>query len=696
MATGIEIFTGLVSLFKGETEQLSWQVLPVESSNQEVIFEVANPAICSISKEGLITATGNGKTIVTVRSVENKNITSTFYVSSVVRVETIHVDVSSLQMSKGDTLMLKVTVLPEDATDKRLIWETWNWNSPYISIDPNTNRITASADGEETIIITSASNYNAQVQIPVRIWTEVQDIVILPERAEMGINQVNNLNYYISPNDASNTDVIIAVDNEDILSYENGQLIGRAAGEATVTVTSKDNPDVSSSYRIAVYDTRESTVEDYNAADRIIQWKAEIYFDGITQEPLVITRDNYLIDMSLLEETHSDNSSPFGSVTANEIDLKLWNTGGIFSPTKRTSPYYGKIKKDVPIRVFCRPSDQDYIDWDEMGWFYVTDWVATITGSTATVTASDKMYKLFDKPSPRLTVLKDVSFAAAYQLFFDALQEPVTVDGTLTERLPYFYNVKNNKEFLTEISTGAQAYVFCSRNGQPSVRYARGSQGVKYTLTDGDQIKGISSKQSAVLEYNGTSVILNKPQESVITPLLSIGELEVNTDRYVSAPTMFKNVPVYRLISSRITGALNVGLDNVIASCVDVIYTLYNNNEEAKTIAFELLGTFIEIISTNISDEGDNLLEVNNVYIQTESYAQKFKRFLQAYVTSAVPVLELEVRGNPKYLLGDKVRAISQLYEVDFTGIIIRQNFQYNGGMSCSMSLLNSDIVEVI
>lgn len=696
MATGIEIFTGLVSLFRGETEQLSWQVLPVESSNQEVIFEVANPAICSISKEGLITATGNGKTIVTVRSVENKNITSTFYVFSVVRVETIHVDVSSLQMSKGDTLMLKVTVLPEDATDKRLIWETWNWNSPYISIDPNTNRITASADGEETIIITSASNYNAQIQIPVKIWTEVQDIVILPEKPEMGVNQANNLHYYISPNNASNTDVIVSVDNENILSYEDGQLESKAAGEATVTVTSKDNPDISSSYRIAVYDSKASTAEDYNAPDRIIQWKAEVYFNGVNNEPLVITRDNYLIDASLLEETHGDGTSPFGNVTANELDLKLWNSGGIFSPTKRDGPYYGKIKKDVPIHVFCRPSDQDYVEWDELGWFYVTDWTATITGSTASVTASDKMYKLFDKPSPRLTVVKDISFAEAYQLFFDGVQEAATIDQTLVEKLKYFYNNKSNKEFLTEISTGAQAYVFCGRNGQPKVHYARGSQEVKHVLTDSDQVKSISSKQSAILEYDGSSVILNAPQESAVGQLLSIGEVIVPAGRYVSAPTAFANSPVLRVMSSCVMGINNVVLTNLDASCMDLIYTLRNGDSTEAKISLDILGTCLEFIATNLSDTGDNLLEVNNVYVQTSTYAQKFKRFLQAYVTSSVPILELETRGNPKYLLGDKVQVVSDLYDVDFTGIIIRQNFHYNGGMSCSLTLLNSEIVEVM
>lgn len=696
MATGIEIFTGLISLFRGETHQVEWQVLPVESASQEVIFEVANPEICSISNGGLITAIGGGKTFITVRSVENPNVSEIFYVSSDIRVEEIKVNVDSLQMSKGDTVKLDVTILPEDATDKRLIWETWNWNSPYVSIDPTTNRITASADGEETIIITSASNYNAQIQIPIKIWTEVQDIVLLAKTEEMGVNQVKDLHYYISPSNASNGEVDIAVDNEDIIVYEDGKLISKAAGSATVTVTSKDNPKVTRSYNVEVYDAKDSTEADYNSPDRIIQWKAEVYFNGTSNEPLIITRDNYLIDASLLEETHGDGASPFGSVTANEIDLKLWNSGGIFSPTKRDGPYYGKIKKDVPIHLFCRPSDQDYVSWDELGWFYVTDWTATITGSTASVTASDRMYKLFDKPSPRLTVVKDISFAEAYQLFFNAAQEAATIDSTLIEKLKYFYNNKSNKEFLTEISTGAQAYVFCGRNGQPKVHYARGSQEVKYVLTDGDQVKAISSKQSAILEYDGASVILNTPQESAVTQLLSVGELSVPSGQLVSSPTMFSNNPVFRLVSSRIEGPANVFLTNLIANCTDVIYTLQNSDSVEASVAFEILGTFIEVIATSFTDEGENLLEVDNIYVQSESYAQKFKKFLRAYVTSTVPVLELETRGNPKYLLGDKVQVLSSLYAVDFTGIIIRQSFQYNGGMSCSLTLLNSEIVEVL
>ena len=58
-----------------------------------------------------------------------------------------------------------------------------------------------------------------------------------------------------------------------------------------------------------------------------------------------------------------------------------------------------------------------------------------------------------------------------------------------------------------------------------------------------------------------------------------------------------------------------------------------------------------------------------------------------------VPILELDVRCNPLIPIGAKLHVISQMYNVDFTGILIRQTFKYDGGLSGTMTILSSEIV---
>lgn len=693
----IEIFTGLIALFKGETEQLTWRVLPEDASNKGVTFTVLNPSVCTVSDSGLVTAIGNGKTEVIIHSVETPSVRKSFWVNSTVRVETLTLKEHTLQLSVGETYTIPVTITPDDASDRSIIWENEEWDNPCININPNTGLIEAIADGNDVVHATAESDIEATDQCSIKVWTDVQSIIVYPTTIEMGVRDTATLNYTIFPDNASNPNVLITVDNTDLVNYieEDSKVTALQAGSTLIHIKSADNPQIESICQINVYSEKEPDELDYNKNDRIIQWKAEIYFDGKNKDPLIVSHENYLIDADLLEETSSDSKTPFGNVSSNEFNMTLLNENGMFSPTREDSPYYGKIKKGVPIHVFCKPSDKSYVTWEEFGWFYVTDWTATITGIKADITANDQLYNIFDMPKPKLPVQTNKTFAQAYQEFFDALQEQVRVDESLTETLKYFYNTRENKDFLSEISTGAQAYVYCDRDGIPKVQYSRIKQEVAHTLTDSDQIISISSKQSAILDYDGAEVVMNMPQESDIETLLSVKSLTLPVGKYTSAITNFSKKPVFKVTAAFLTGVENAHVTDIIATCMDVIYEVQNDTGKEITNALEILGTFIDIISTNFADEGNNLLKIDNDYVQTEDYAQKFRIFLRAYVFNKVPVLELSIRGNVKYKLGEKLHVISERYAVDFTGVLIRQNFHYDGGMSCTIKLLNSEILEV-
>lgn len=693
----IEIFTGLISLFKGETQQLTWKVLPEDASNKEVTFTVVDPSVCTISDSGLITAIGNGKTEVIIRSAETRTTGKSFWVSSSVRVETLTLKEHTLQMSVGETHTIPVDITPTDASDQSIIWENEEWDNPCININPNTGLIEAIADGNDVVHATAESNIEATDQCDIKVWTDVQSIIVYPTTIEMGVGDEATLNYMIFPDNASNPNVLIEIDNTDLVNYieEDSKLEALQAGSTLIHIKSVDNPQIESICQITVYSEKDPDELDYNGNDRIIQWKAEIYFDGKNKDPLIVSHENYLIDADLLEETSSDSKTPFGNVSSNEFNMTLLNENGMFSPTREDSPYYGKIKKGVPIHVFCRPSDQSYVTWDEFGWFYVTDWTAAITGIKADITANDQLYNIFDMPMPKLPVQANKTFAQAYQEFFDALQEQSKVDDALTETLKYFYNTRENKDFLSEISTGAQAYVYCDRDGIPKVQYSRVKQEVAHTLTDSDQIISISSKQSAILDYDGAEVVMNMPQESDIETLLSVKALILPAGKYTSATTNFSKNPVFKVTAAFLTGTENAHVTDIIATCMDVIYEIQNDTGKEINNTLEILGTFIDIVSTDFADEGNNLLKIDNDYVQTEDYAQKFRIFLKAYVFNKVPVLELSIRGNVKYKLGEKLHIISERYAVDFTGVLIRQNFHYDGGMSCTIKLLNSEILEV-
>jgi hypothetical protein len=139
--------------------------------------------------------------------------------------------------------------------------------------------------------------------------------------------------------------------------------------------------------------------------------------------------------------------------------------------------------------------------------------------------------------------------------------------------------------------------------------------------------------------------------------------------------------------------AANCFVGNLEANPYYISYDILNASGLDASVNVNIYGFTIESVLTTISDDTSNDLKLSSTYIQNEEYAKHISDLLHKYITLPVPILELEVRGNPLFAIGDTIHVISNMYNIDFTGILIRQNFTYNGGMSATMSILSTEIV---
>ena len=119
-------------------------------------------------------------------------------------------------------------------------------------------------------------------------------------------------------------------------------------------------------------------------------------------------------------------------------------------------------------------------------------------------------------------------------------------------------------------------------------------------------------------------------------------------------------------------------------------------NESTQTTSdLAVYGIAVDFVQSILTDSTPNVLKVTNRYIQTTDYAKQYKAMLDACISSDMPTLTLQVRGNPLLNIGDKIRVQSAKYNLDFTGILQRVKYNYIGSLSCEITLLNSDILEV-
>lgn len=430
----------------------------------------------------------------------------------------------------------------------------------------------------------------------------------------------------------------------------------------------------------------------YNAKSRMVECKLDIYFNGIGNTPLSVTKDNYLVTWEMMEEVSADSCAPFASVSANELSFELVNKNDIFNPSNAQGAYYGKIEVGVQVKLYVRPVATTAFDWDQLGVFYLTDWQVGFAGQTVSATATDKVSKIINATRVKLPVYKNIAYNTFIQHFFTKLGMPITLDPALIGTLRYGYHVLQNADFLNNIAGGLQVFIFCNHAGDLVTRYMHRSVEVMHTITDNDQIVEPTTKQSIMLQYDGTSVCAQIPQLSNITTLYSESDLD-NTTLTQYRDRNFSNTPVVNVAYITSSGDSTPYIDGLVYNATEIINFSLRDSFRGR---LEFCGQYIQTVDVYAEDaDCDNALKFSNIYIQSQAYLSIFKSFMDAYVQSILPVLEVSVKGNPRFQLGEKIRVQSARFGLDFTGILIRQNLRYDGGLSGTITLLNADILEV-
>ena len=157
----------------GENVQLEATVSPADATNKEVKWTSSNEAVCAVSN-GKVIATGFGTAVVLAITVDGGFMASCTVIveKESVTVTSVTISQTSATLSKGETLQLYATALPDDATNKTLVWKS---SDEEICVVTQSGLLIAMNEGKA--VITVVPQYGAgQAQCSVTVWNEVTTI----------------------------------------------------------------------------------------------------------------------------------------------------------------------------------------------------------------------------------------------------------------------------------------------------------------------------------------------------------------------------------------------------------------------------------------------------------------------------------------------------------------------------------------
>ena len=203
--TGVVLNLTSLTLTEGESAKLTATVNPNNANNKGVIWASSNSDIVSVDTNGNIKALKPGSATITV-TTKDGGYTASAQISvnrKVINVTGVVLNLTSLNLTEGESTRLTATVNPSNADNKNVAWISSN--PDIVSVDANGN-VKALKPGSATITVTTnEGNYKATCQVTVKAKTSNYNVIFTPI-VQDGTGAVAQYSVVVTKNNSSFND----------------------------------------------------------------------------------------------------------------------------------------------------------------------------------------------------------------------------------------------------------------------------------------------------------------------------------------------------------------------------------------------------------------------------------------------------------------------------------------------------------
>lgn len=264
---------GQLAMLSGVTAQLGATVLP-QSANQDVVWSSSDVTVATVSAGGLVTALRGGTATITAASKQTGSVSDSLTVHILSSISGLSVSLEET-MAPGDTASATAEIFYQggkvegSSEPDGVVWSSSN--TEVATIDSNSGEITAAAPGTTTITATSvgrgADGNVVAASAQLTVYQEVERVQLNKNALDLLVGNSETLTAVVSPDNATNPGVKWKSSDTSVATVDSFGLVRAVGiGEATVTVSSAENADLSDEVTVTV-SSLNNTIQSMSLAD---------------------------------------------------------------------------------------------------------------------------------------------------------------------------------------------------------------------------------------------------------------------------------------------------------------------------------------------------------------------------------------------------------------------------------------------
>lgn len=279
----INVTPKTVSLKVSESSTLSATILPSNADDKSVSWRSTDVSVAKVDATGKITAISGGMARIYVTSNFDKTLEDFCDVTVIQPVTGILLNESNLEMTEDGSVRLIATVIPENATNKKVLWSSSDVSVAMVSGDGTVHGIKA---GQATIMATTEDGgFSALCKVVVKKgFVPVSGITLDITNIEGKENETFQISAKVTPEDASNKVLLWQSSDEKVASVDNTGFIRMIKkGTSVISASATDGSNVKAECMVIVSELSgmETIITDKQTYMKIFNLSGNLVYEGV-------------------------------------------------------------------------------------------------------------------------------------------------------------------------------------------------------------------------------------------------------------------------------------------------------------------------------------------------------------------------------------------------------------------------------